>query len=119
LAALNGIRDLGPQPRRVLTTDTLRRRFEAIADYARNAAWKYSMAGTFMNGYTMFATKEPPELSLENLHRERHNEKPIGIGKLPSDSQMREFLDRMGLEPRHAVFADLVMGVDSQSQSSL
>ena len=39
--------------------------------------------------------------------RELHVEKPFKIDKVPSDTQMREILDGIDLEPLHEGFADL------------
>jgi hypothetical protein len=65
------------------------------------------MADTLMSAYAMFATKEPSMLSFENLHRELHIEKPFGIDQVPSDTQMREILDGIDIDPLNEAFADL------------
>ena len=100
-----------PRPRQGLSADplieTLRRRFESVPDTRRGASCVYPMADTLMSAFAMFATKEPSMLSFEDHHRELHVEKPFKIDKVPSDTQMREILDGIDLEPLHEAFADL------------
>ena len=100
-----------PKPRRGLSADalvdTIRRRFEDVTDHRREASCTYSMSDTLMSAFAMFATKEPSMLSFEDHHRELHIEKPFGISKVPSDTQMRDILDGIDIEPLHEAFADL------------
>ena len=100
-----------PRPRRGLSADalhdTLRRRFEDVTDTRRQASCKFSMADTLMSAFAMFATKEPSMLSYQDHRRELHIEKPFGIAAVPSDTQMREILDGIDIEPLHEAFADL------------
>jgi len=100
-----------PRPRRGLSADalhqTLRRRFEDVADTRRQASCDYSMADTLMSAFAMFVTKQPSMLSFEDSHRELHIEKPLGIDRVPSDTQMREILDGIEIEPLNEAFADL------------
>jgi hypothetical protein len=109
-----------PKPRRGLSadplTDTLRRRFESVADDRRQSSCTYSMADTLMSAFAMFATKEPSMLSFENLHRELHIEKPFGIEQVPSDTQMREILDGIDIDPLNEVFADLFWEVQRSGE---
>ncbi len=100
-----------PKPRRGLSADalieTLRRRFQDVADRRRQASCKYSMSDTLMSAFAMFATKEPSMLSFEDHQRELHIEKPFKIDAVPSDTQMREILDGIDIEPLNEAFADL------------
>ena len=100
-----------PKPRRGLSADaliqTLRRRFQDVPDQRRQASCDYPMSDTLMSAFAMFATKEPSMLSFEDHHRELHIEKPFGINAVPSDTQMREILDGIDIEPLNEAFADL------------
>ncbi len=100
-----------PRPRRGLSADalvdTLRRRFETVADGRRQASCDYSMADTLMSAYAMFATKAPSMLAFEDRLRELRIEKPFKIKKVPSDTQMRDILDGIDIEPLNEAFADL------------
>jgi hypothetical protein len=60
-----------------------------------------------MSAFAMFATKEPSMLSFQDHHRELHIEKPFKITAVPSDTQMREILDGIEIEPLNEAFADL------------
>ncbi|MEX0820375.1 MAG: transposase [Pirellulaceae bacterium] len=65
------------------------------------------MADTLMSAYAMFATKAPSMLAFEDRLRELRIEKPFKINKVPSDTQMREILDGIDIEPLNEAFADL------------
>lgn len=65
------------------------------------------MSDTLMSAFAMFATKEPSLLSFEDHQRELHIEKLFKIGGVPSDTQMREILDGIDIEPLNEAFADL------------
>lgn len=100
-----------PRPRRGLSADalvdTLRRRFETVADGRRQASCNYSMADTLLSAYAMLATKAPSMLAFEDRLRELRIEKPFKIEKVPSDTQMREILEGIDIEPLNEAFADL------------
>lgn len=100
-----------PKPRRGLSADalvdTLRRRFESVPDSRRKASCVYPMPDVLMSAFAMFATKEPSMLSFKDHHRELHIEKPFKISAVPSDTQMREILDGIEIEPLNEAFADL------------
>lgn len=109
-----------PTPRRGLSADslhdTLRRRFEDVADQRRQASCKFTMVDTLMSAFAMFATKEPSMLSFEDHQRELHIEKPFRIASVPSDTQMRDILDGIDLEPLHEAFADLFWEVQRSGE---
>lgn len=100
-----------PKPRRGLSADalieTLRRRFQDVPDHRREASCTYSMSGTLMSAFAMFATKEPSMLAFQDHLRELHIEKLFKIDAVPSDTQMREILDGIDIESLHEAFADL------------
>lgn len=100
-----------PRPRRGLSADpmiaTLRNRFEEVDDNRRSASLNYSMADTLMSAFAMFAIKAPSLLAYCDQLLELRIEKPFKIKKVPSDTQMREILDGIDIEPLNAAFADL------------
>lgn len=100
-----------PKPRRGLSADalvqTLRNRFEDVADSRREKSCTFSMADTLMSAFAMFATKEPSMLAFQDHMRELYIEKPFQIDKVPSDTQMRTILDGSDIEPLNEAFADL------------
>ena len=109
-----------PKPRRGLSADalhdTLRRRFQDVADRRRQASCKFAMVDTLMSAFAMFATKEPSMLSYQDHHRELHIEKPFQIAEVPSDTQMRDILDGSDIEPLHEAFADLFWEVQRSGE---
>lgn len=109
-----------PKPRRGLSADalhdTLRRRFQDVADRRRQASCKFTMVDTLMSAFAMFATKEPSMLSYQDHHRELHIEKPFQIAEVPSDTQMRDILDGSDIEPLHEAFADLFWEVQRSGE---
>lgn len=52
-----------------------------------------------MSAFAMFATKEPSMLSFQDHERELHIEKPFKIDAVPSDTQMRDILDGIDIDP--------------------
>ncbi|EMB16205.1 hypothetical protein [Rhodopirellula europaea] len=109
-----------PKPRRGLSADalhdTLRRRFEDVSDGRRQASCKYPMVDTLMSAFAMFATKEPSMLSYQDHQKELHIEKPFKISAVPSDTQMREILDGIDIQPLHECFADLFWEVQRSGE---
>lgn len=109
-----------PKPRRGLSADalhdTLRRRFEDVDDARRQASCKFSMVDTLMSAFAMFATKEPSMLAYQDQQRELHIEKPFRVSEVPSDTQMRDILDGIDLEPLHESFADLFWEVQRSGE---
>jgi hypothetical protein len=57
------------------------------------------MSDTLMSAFAMFATKEPSMLSFQDHERELHIEKPFKIDAVPSDTQMRDILDGIDIDP--------------------
>jgi len=74
------------------------------------------MADTLMSAFAMFATKEPSMLSYQDHQRELHIEKPFGIDRVPSDTQMREILDGIDIDPINEAFADLFWEVQRSGE---
>ena len=65
------------------------------------------MTDALMSAYAMFATKAPSMLGFEDRLRDLRIEKLFQIDKVPSDTQMREILDGIDIEPLNEAFADL------------
>ena len=80
---------------------------KTVTDKRRQASCTFSMADTLMSAFAIFATKEPSMLSYQDHCRELHIEKPFGISRVPSDTQMRDILDGIDTEPLNEAFADL------------
>ena len=57
------------------------------------------MTDALMSAYAMFATKAPSMLGFEDRLRDLRIEKLFQIDKVPSDTQMREILDGIDIEP--------------------
>ena len=74
------------------------------------------MADTLMSAFAMFATKEPSMLAYQDHQRELHIERPFRIASVPSDTQMREILDGIDIEPLNEAFADLFWEVQRSGQ---
>ena len=100
-----------PSPKRYLNADsliaTLRDRFDAVADVRRQASCQFSLTDTLTTAFAMFSLKEPSLLSFEERCDEEAIDRLFGIDKVPSDSQMREILDGIDIEPLNEAFADL------------
>lgn len=100
-----------PVPKRYLNADSLiaalRNRFDEVLDHRRKASCAYSMTDTLTAAFAMFSLKEPSLLSFEERCDEEAIDRLFGIDQVPSDSQMREILDGIDLEPLNEAFADL------------
>jgi hypothetical protein len=100
-----------PVPKRYLNADSLiaslRNRFDEVLDHRRKASCAYSMTDTLTAAFAMFSLKEPSLLSFEERCDEEAIDRLYGIDQVPSDSQMREILDGIDLEPLNEAFADL------------
>jgi len=100
-----------PRPKRYLNADYLiaivKDRFGDVPDGRRQTSVQYSMADTLTAGFAMFSLKEPSLLSFEERADEEAIDRLFGIDQVPSDSQMREILDGIDVEPLGEAFADL------------
>ena len=96
-------------PRRRLRADALigmlRSRFEDVADCRRQSSVNYSMTDTLMSAFAMFSLKDPSLLAFEEREPGRSTSKLYQIGKVPSNSSMREILDGIDTEPLNECFA--------------
>lgn len=100
-----------PRQKRYLNADylvqTLRRRFEDVADSRRQKSTDFTMVDTLMAAFAMFSLKEPSLLSFEEREDEQAINRLFGLSSIPSDSTMREILDGIDIEPLNEAFADI------------
>ena len=100
-----------PRPKRYLNADSLiaslKARFDTVPDRRQQASCSYSMTDTLTAAFAMFSLKEPSLLSFEERGDEEAIDQLFGIQRIPSDSQMREILDGIEIEPLNQAFADL------------
>lgn len=100
-----------PRQKRYLNADylvqTLRRRFEDVADSRRQKSTDFTMVDTLMAAFAMFSLKEPSLLSFEEREDEQAIDRLFGLSSIPSDSTMREILDGIDIEPLNEAFADI------------
>src|SRR6056297_2286375 len=100
-----------PRRKRYLNADSLiaslRNRFGDVPDVRRERSCMYSMADALTAAFAMFSLKEPSLLSFEERRDEETIDRLFGIKQVPSDSQMREILDGIDIEPLNEAFADL------------
>ena len=88
--------------RKRLSADALfalvRRRFQEIPD-PRQPNSVIPLADALMSAFAMFSLKDPSLLAFEERRSDANLKTLYGIGKIPSDTQMREILD--AVEPEH------------------
>jgi hypothetical protein len=106
-----------PQPRKGLSADDLyalaRSVFEQIPDHRHEKA-AIPLADALLSAVALFALKDPSLLAFQERRNDQNLKQLFGIGRIPSDTQMREILDP--LEPAHlrpafrAVFRQLQRG---------
>lgn len=98
---------------KLLTFDNLMKgldqQFKRIADQRRNNT-TYSLADVLKSAFAMFSLKSPSLLNFQEQTRiERENLQQIyRIGKIPSDTQMREILDGVESTALRDIFPTLV-----------
>lgn len=84
-----------PRPRQHLSADgllaALRSRFGKIPDARTDPV--IPLGDGLMSGLAVFALKDPSLLAFEERRSERNLRGVFGIGRAPSDTQMREILD--------------------------
>lgn len=81
--------------------------FSAIAD-SRRGKVEIPLADALMSGFAMFSLKDPSLLAFDERRRNDGNLGRIyGIGKVPSDTQMREILDPVDPQQLRPMFSDI------------
>jgi hypothetical protein len=100
-----------PRPRKALSADGLlaliRKGFEEVPD-RRGGSPRIPLADALMAAFAMFSLKEPSLLAFDTEHRNDPNLQAIyRIGRVPSDTAMREILDGVDPEALHPRFTDV------------
>lgn len=102
---------VSPRARRCLSADSmirvLRERFECVADARRSSHITYGLADVLMAAFAMFSLKDPSLLAFQESLKNPSLKSIFRIQQIPSDSQMRDILDPIGIEELHEAFADL------------
>lgn len=86
---------------------TLHQQFSTITD-VRQGKTSISLADALMSGFAMFSLKDPSLLAFDQRRRNDGNLGRIyGIGKVPSDTQIREILDPVNPDDLKPLFRDV------------
>lgn len=80
--------------------------FEKIKD-PRIREPKISLPDALMSGFAMFSLKDPSLLAFEERRNDQNIKNVYHITNIPSDTQMREILDRVDPDTIAPLFADL------------
>lgn len=81
--------------------------FSAITD-SRRGRIDIPLPDVLMSGFAMFSLKEPSLLAFDKRYRNDGNlERIYGIGKVPSDTRMREILDAVDPQKLRPLFNDI------------
>ena len=98
-----------PRTRRDLSADgllaRLRDRFQRLPD-ARTAP-DISLADALLSGLALFALKDPSLLAFDQRRHERNFRALFGIQQVPSDTRLREILDKVNPDGLRAAFCDV------------
>jgi hypothetical protein len=96
--------------RKHLSADALLRcvrdRFKRIPD-ARDPKASIALPDALMSGFALFSLKDPSLLAFDQRRSDRNLLNLYGIAQVPSDTQMRQILDRVEPDRLHPAFADL------------
>lgn len=84
----------------------LRSRFELLPD-PRGERGTISLADACMSAFAMFSLKDPSLLAFEARRNDENMKNLYGITRVPSDSQMRDILDRLDPEMLRPAFNDM------------
>jgi len=99
-----------PKPRKHLSADALvalvRARFEKVAD-PRPGNVAIPLADALMSAFAMFALKDPSLLAFDQRRHDGNLRALYHIGRVPSDTQMRDILDRVEPDPLVPAFQDV------------
>ncbi|MBL4775719.1 MAG: hypothetical protein JKY87_06660 [Mariprofundus sp.] len=81
--------------------------FSAVTDH-RQGKVDIPLADALMSGFAMFSLKEPSLLAFDRRRRNDGNLGQVyGIGKIPSDTRMREILDPVDPQSLRPLFSDI------------
>ena len=84
----------------------LRAAFRMIPDY-RHDGISIPLPDALMSAFAMFSLKDPSLLAFDERRHDRNLHNLYGIGRVPSDTQMREILDPLNPEQLRAVYNDV------------
>src|SRR6056297_2963760 len=102
---------ISPRTRRFLSADALfallRKRFESVQDERNEAQVTYPFGDVLMSALAMFVFKDPSMLAFEERQDDPSLKNIFKIDKIPSDSQIRDILDPIDVEPLNEAFADI------------
>lgn len=84
----------------------LRAAFRDIPDHRQDAT-TIPLVDALMSAFAMFSLKDPSLLAFDERRHERNLHNLYGIGRVPSDTQMREILDPLDPEQLRPVFNDV------------
>ncbi len=100
-----------PRPRKDLSADGLvaliREGFNRVSD-PRRGACDISLSDTLMSAFAMFSLKDPSLLAFDKRRRNDSNLQTLyGIGRVPSDTRMREIADLVDPKELQPLFTDV------------
>jgi hypothetical protein len=102
---------ISPRTRRSLSADALfallRKRFESVQDQRAEIQLTYPLVDVLMSALAMFVFKDPSLLAFVDRQDDPSLQNIFKIEKIPSDSQMRDILDPIDVEPLNEAFADI------------
>jgi len=100
-----------PPTRKHLSFDPLarqiRERAEQLPDH-RSRVGDFSIADAVMSGFAMFSLKDPSLLAFQERRNDQNMKAIYRIGKVPSDTQMREILDPIEPDRLRPLFNDVL-----------
>jgi len=86
---------------------SLHQRFSTLSDH-RQGKVEIPLADALMSGFAMFSLKDPSLLAFDERRGSDGNlERVYGIGKIPSDTRMREMLDPVDPQTLRPLFCDI------------
>lgn len=80
--------------------------FERIPDHRREGS-PVSLGDALMSAFAVFALKDPSLLAFDRRRGDENMKTVFGIGRIPSDTQMREILDPVDPEELRPLFGDV------------
>lgn len=99
-----------PKVRKHLSVDALYalvgESFEKIPDH-RDAKSVIPLRDALLSAFAMFSLKDPSLLAFDERRSDANLKALFGIGKIPSDTQMREILDPLDPEDLRPLFGDV------------
>jgi hypothetical protein len=84
----------------------LRERFEKVPDLRGDRA-TISLPDALMSGVALFALKDPSLLAFDSRRQDENMKRLFGIGRVPSDTQMRTILDDVDPNDLRPGFCDV------------